>query len=1157
MSANHRLYMVRDGTQKEIRVYDTPVAEIPHVASQTATQITSNKALIKTDIAANLDVATFHVEYGARPCSEVPNPCASTAESSGIGASFLPRPETGVLTDLKPDTQYYYRVVASNGVGSEQGPDRSFHTFPEPVFDPTCTNNLARQQTRAAFLLDCRAYELVSAENQGGYDVESDLIPGQTPYAGFPQADGKALYGVHNGGIPNTGKPTNRGIDPYVATRDAEHQRWNTSYVGVPADAPSTSPFSSTVAGADSSLNSFAFDGSDICDPCFAGGSNGIPIRTPDGSLTQGMAGSIDVPFPESAGGVRKHFSADGSHFLFSSKQQFEPGGNSSGTDATVYDRNLDTNQTQVVSTDETGATIAAGTDVRALDVSEHGDRVLIGVLNHTDAAGNEYYDLYLHKGTNPNSTPIETGGTGALYAGMTKDGSQIHFTTRDNLADETSDTSADLFRATISGGVVTIERVSKNVAGIDNDDSCDPSANSYNSEDWNVVPGEPTDCSVVAIGGQGGVASDSGAIYFLSPEQLDGNGVAGSPNIFLAKPGEDPQFVSTLESSANEPLGAPEPTFTRSTGPFTTPASAAIDRADGSYYVYDLGNSTFFLGPKDASISKFDASGNLVAGFGSGGSVGGLGGDNGNGFIPLPPMPTSIAVDNNPAHVAPGFVDTYRDVFVLDSSTGFSAKSSIKRYDSSGNLEQTITPAFATGIFSGIAVDPISGNLYVSVYDQSLLPGGQVWVYQPDGLGGFAPGAPIALISVDAQPRGIAVDSNNKVYVVTSSGDVKVYNGGSSALLGTLPGSSPASAVAVDVGSYADTNDDLIYVDQGNKVVEYDSSGAATGRTFGGAGVVGGSIGLGADSSNLVVSNRNGGNVAVFEAKTESKPGYDHPLVINSVREAGTRHTADFQVTPSGDHAVFPSVQSQTGFDNGGRYELFRYDSAVDKLDCVSCNTTNQIPTTDASLSGNGLSIADDGRVFFNTGEPLVLRDTNGKLDAYEWKENPDGQGGKAELISSGQDRSDSGLLTVSADGKDAYFFTREVLATQDHNGTLMKLYDAREQGGFFIIPPQPSCKASDECHGPGTQAAPPAPLGTLKGTLGNVPEPPVCDVKSLSKSAKRFAKRAKAMRRRAAHAKGKRAKALRKKAHKFAKKVRGRSKATKRCRARIRRSK
>ncbi len=50
------------------------------------------------------------------------------------------------------------------------------------------------------------------------------------------------------------------------------------------------------------------------------------------------------------------------------------------------------------------------------------------------------------------------------------------------------------------------------------------------------------------------------------------------------------------------------------------------------------------------------------------------------------------------------------------------------------------------------------------------------------------------------------------------------------------------------------------------------------------------------------------------------------------------------------------------------------------------------------------------------------------------------------------------------------------------------MKIYDARENGGFLVVPPLPLCAATDECHGPGTPVAPPPQIGTFKGEGGNV---------------------------------------------------------------------
>src|SRR6202012_4625580 len=128
--------------------------------------------------------------------------------------------------------------------GTATGEDHSFVTYtPESGVD-TCPNVLERKQTGAAATAHCRAYQLVSAANTGGYDVESNLIAGLDPLPGFPNAEGKVLYTVRFGAIPGSGHPTNKGGDPYVATRGPDG--WTTEYVGLQADGtPSTVPFAS------------------------------------------------------------------------------------------------------------------------------------------------------------------------------------------------------------------------------------------------------------------------------------------------------------------------------------------------------------------------------------------------------------------------------------------------------------------------------------------------------------------------------------------------------------------------------------------------------------------------------------------------------------------------------------------------------------------------------------------------------------------------------------------------------------------------------------------------------------------------------------------------------------------------------------------------
>ncbi len=150
--------------------------------------------------------------------------------------------------------------------------------------------------------------------------------------------------------------------------------------------------------------------------------------------------------------------------------------------------------------------------------------------------------------------------------------------------------------------------------------------------------------------------------------------------------------------------------------------------------------------------------------------------------------------------------------------------------------------------------------------------------------------------------------------------------------------------------------------------------------------------------------------------------------------------------------------------------------------------------------MAGAGLSLTADGRVFFNSDDALVLADTDNRKDVYEWE--PQGTGNCTpdspaffelsaacvSLISSGSGQFGSSLLGAGRSGTDAYFFTRAAMTPQVENGPLVKIYDARELGGFPFVPPKPECKASDECHGAGTPVPPPVTINSKAGSGGNL---------------------------------------------------------------------
>ena len=1098
----------------------TTLPDAPVIGAESVSEVHSDAALVHVHMNPGGGVSSYHVEYVEDE---------KFKESGFAGASQSPSLETGAtkgsaeftahLSALSQATTYHYRVVATNADDQNapvQGTVRTFTTLPFiPSVNDKCPNAHVRQQTGAAQLMDCRAYELVSAANTGGYDVESNVVPGQSPFAGYPEAQDRVLYGVHNGGIPGTDHPTNRGLDPYVATRGTNG--WSTEYVGIPANDPEASasaPFSSTPTAADADLETFSFGAPGGCSPCFSGSYTGIPIRKPNGELTQGMAGP-ENPGPSAAadGHIAKPLSANGEHFIFGSTSRFARGGNDETGDVSIYDRNLATGETHVVSNtpkegedgpEPLSCLQGAGqchspgdtNGIAELDVSANGSHILLGQKVTDDSEGHAYYHLYMEVGDSIHSIDLtpevvakpegEGFKEGVLFAGMSADGSKVFFTTKDPLytaTNQDTDHSTDLYVAEIAGQSATLTRISTGIEGTGNTDSCDPSANTVH-EHWNVL-GSEENCSAVAIGGGGGVAMGDGTAYFLSPEKLDGsgNGVQNAPNLYVARP-EDryvPKFVTTLESSSNASLPAREHPFVDSFGFYGkgSPDATAIDLSDGDIYVLnDAGGSAHTGG-----VEKYNSAGNPIGDFGEGGELDGSESADGRFSEESNPryeadVPVSIAVDNTceilglSGSACETSDPSNGDLYVPDTDHGV-----VDKFDPSGHIvsEINLHGAYVTGV----SVDQANGNVYVSSENG-------ISIYGPTGL-------EISTFATIKFPISVAAGSNGDAYVL-EGGQVDLYSAG---VFVRHIDTNRSHGVAVD------PSDGHVYVDEGNQVSEFESSGSQVGGAFG-SGMLAKSYGLSADAGRVFASNPGSGNVVTFgPLGVRADPETDNPVVLDSVSTPETRHTADFQVSPNGEFAVFPSTLPLAAEEEetADHQEVYRYDAQTAKLFCVSCTTTGAPSAGDSSLAADGLSILNDGRVFFNSADQLVSADTDGKQDVYEFSEPGIGTCNKEStafdkatsdclaLVSAGTSPFDSGLLSASSNGKDVFFFTRDSLAPQDKNGATMKIYDAREGGGFPYLEPAQQCQASDECHGPSSSPPPPVEVGSVAGTGNNAP--------------------------------------------------------------------
>ncbi|HEY5194101.1 MAG TPA: hypothetical protein VIJ39_09570 [Solirubrobacteraceae bacterium] len=269
-------------------------------------------------------------------------------------------------------------------------------------------------------------------------------------------------------------------------------------------------------------------------------------------------------------------------------------------------------------------------------------------------------------------------------------------------------------------------------------------------------------------------------------------------------------------------------------------------------------------------------------------------------------------------------------------------------------------------------------------------------------------------------------------------------------------------------------------------------------------------------DTCNLYVSHN---GVTTFIAGLSGEDGEDH---------AGGTFASELanlaaSVSPNGQWLAFMSDRSLTGYDNrdvnnGVRdEEVFLYDAVAKRVVCASCNPTGARPSGAFDIGntptplfdqvsvwserwlaavipswnsfGNQRSmyqahyLSNGGRLFFDSSDALVPRDTNGTWDVYEYEPEEQSLGdctqadttfsaaseGCVGLISPGGSAEESSFVDASENGDEAFFLTASQLVPQDYDQAL-DLYDARactSSSPCLTAPPanSPPCSTGDSC--------------------------------------------------------------------------------------------
>jgi NHL repeat-containing protein len=313
-------------------------------------------------------------------------------------------------------------------------------------------------------------------------------------------------------------------------------------------------------------------------------------------------------------------------------------------------------------------------------------------------------------------------------------------------------------------------------------------------------------------------------------------------------------------------------------------------------------------------------------------------------------------------------------------------------------------------------------------------------------------------------------------------------------------------------------------------------------------AGRVAGVVGASEDARRIYFVSRE----ALAAEATEGEPNlylYDSDGLGSGIRFVATVSSADANRTPviakgsfsavaeepmlraarvssDGLHAVFVAHTTPTGYDNtdegsqtecgqpGGVCdgEVFLYDAGANggagKLICASCNPGggrpaggSQVPVFGSDLYGSRALSADGSRLYFESDDQLVTRDTNGRRDVYQWEAEGKGScddgdstfvsdsSGCVELISSGQSNRDSEFVDASPTGEDVFFATLSGLVPQDYG--LVDIYDARVNGGLPSPSEPPAPCEGEACQNPPAAPAQRTPSSSIfKGPANPTPE-------------------------------------------------------------------
>ncbi len=151
--------------------FTTP-AVAPSISSTFPTGVTSAAATLNATLDPGGAATTVHFQYVTAAQFDADGEkfgegTESTGETGVIGSDDNQHEASTGTEGLVPNTAYEFRVIATNSVGTIEGPPTLLYTYP---FESSggCANEQLRLEDNSTALPNCRAYELVSSPTASG-----------------------------------------------------------------------------------------------------------------------------------------------------------------------------------------------------------------------------------------------------------------------------------------------------------------------------------------------------------------------------------------------------------------------------------------------------------------------------------------------------------------------------------------------------------------------------------------------------------------------------------------------------------------------------------------------------------------------------------------------------------------------------------------------------------------------------------------------------------------------------------------------------------------------------------------------------------------------------------------------------------------------------